>query len=68
MKTLHSPDGIAQLMENLWLRHSAGLQRMADNIYMVDLPPLTEEEQARLREDSDNTPDYSQEELFGGWI
>ena len=31
-------------MENLWLRHKAGMKQRPSNIYMVELPPPTEEE------------------------
>lgn len=27
MKSIQSPDGVALLMENLWLRHKAGIQQ-----------------------------------------
>lgn len=43
MKTIHSPEGVALLIENLWLRHKAGMKQLPDNIYMVELPPPTEE-------------------------
>ncbi len=27
MKTIHSPEGVSLLMENLWLRHKAGIKQ-----------------------------------------
>lgn len=45
MKSIQSPEGVTLLMENLWLRHIAGMKRHPCNVYIVELPPLTEEEQ-----------------------
>ena len=42
MKTIQSPEGVALLMENLWLRHKAGMKQRPSNVYMVELPPPTE--------------------------
>lgn len=49
MKTIQSPDGVALLMENLWLRHKAGMQQRPCNVFMVELPPPTEEDLAKGR-------------------
>ena len=49
MKTIQSPDGVALLIENLWLRHKAGMKQRSCNVFMVELPPLTEEELAVAR-------------------
>lgn len=49
MKTIQSPDGISLLMENLWFRHKNGMQQRTNNIFMVELPPPTEEELAEAR-------------------
>lgn len=46
MKSIQSPDGVALLMENLWLRHKAGIKQRPCNVFMVELPPPTEEELA----------------------
>lgn len=35
--SIKSPDGVALLMENLWLRHKAGLKQRPCNVYLVDL-------------------------------
>ena len=46
MKSIQSPEGVALLMKNLWLRHKAGMQQRPCNVYLVELPPQTEEELA----------------------
>lgn len=67
MKTIHSPEGVSLLMENLWLRHKAGMKQRPSNVYMVELPPPTEEElaEARRKSKGDNRPDDAPEELYG---
>lgn len=49
MKKIQSPEGVSLLMENLWLRHKAGIKQHPANVYMVELPPPTEEELAEAR-------------------
>lgn len=70
MKRIQSPEGVALLMENMWLRHKAGMNQRPDNVFFVEFPPLTEEEkeEIRRRDAADYRPDDTQEELFGGWI
>lgn len=70
MKTINSPDGVTLLMENLWLRHKAGIKQRQGNVYMVELPPLTEEElaDARRKAKENNRSDDEPEELYGAWI
>lgn len=70
MKTIQSPDGVALLMENLWLRHKAGMKQRPCNVFMVELPPPTEEDLAEARQKTqDNAcPDDGPEELYGVWI
>ena len=70
MKSIQSPEGVALLMENLWLRHKAGMKRRLGNVYMVELPPPTEEELAEARNKTqENAPqDDNPEELYGAWI
>ena len=73
-KTVKSPEGVTRLMENLWLRHKAGLKQPENNVFWVDFPPLTEEEKASVRakkeaelkeaKDKDDKP----EDLYGVWI
>ena len=47
--TINSPEGVRLLMENIWLRHKTGIGQRPNNVYMVDLPPLTEEEKEAIR-------------------
>ena len=70
MKTIQSPDGLTLLMENLWLRHKAGMKQRPSNIYMVELPPPTEEELTEARRDAneDSRPDDDPEQLYGALI
>lgn len=70
MKTIHSPEGVSLLMENLWLRHKAGIQQQRSNIYMVELQPPTEEEltEARRKAKEDSRSDDNPEDLYGAWI
>lgn len=70
MKSIQSPDGVALLMENLWLRHKAGMKQRSGNVYMVELPPPTEEELAEARQKAQENarPDDEPEELYGAWI
>lgn len=70
MKTIQSPDGLTLIMENLWLRHKAGIKQRPDNIFMVELPPPSEEELAEARQKTqENTRQEDElEELYGAWI
>ena len=70
MKTIQSPEGVALLMENLWLRHKAGMKQSPNHIFIVELPPPTEEElaEAHLNTQDFSRPDDDPEELFGAWI
>lgn len=70
MKSIQSPDGVTLLMENLWLRHKSGMQQRPDNIFMVELPPPTEEElaEARRKTQKISRQDDEPEELYGAWI
>ncbi len=67
MKTLQSPGDIDLLMKVVYSRHQAGMKRIGGNIFMVGLPPLTEEEIAKLNRNKKKY-DEDQEVLFGGWI
>lgn len=57
-------------MENLWLRHKAGIKQRPNNVYMVELPPPSEEElvEARRKAKENCRPDDEPEELYGVWI
>ena len=70
MKTIESPDEVALLMENLWLRHKAGMKQPPCNVFMVELPPPTEEELAEARRTTleNDRPDDDPEELYGACI
>ena len=70
MKTIQSPDEVALLMENLWLRHTAGMEQRPCNVFMVELPPPTEEELAEARRTTleNDRPDDDPKELYGACI
>lgn len=70
MKTIKSPYGVSLIMENLWLRHKAGMKQRPCNVFMVELPPPTEEELAEARQKTqENTRQEDEpEELYGAWI
>ena len=70
MKTIQSPEGVSLLMENLWLRHKAGMKQRPSNVYMVELPLPTEEELAEARQKPQENPrlDDEPEDLYGAWI
>lgn len=70
MKSIQSPDGVALLMENLWLRHKAGIKQRPSNVYMVELPLPTEEELAEARQKMQENARLNDEpeELYGAWI
>lgn len=70
MKTIHSPEGVSLLMENLWLRHKAGMKQRPSNVYMAELPLPTEKElaEARRKVKENSRPDDDPEELYGAWI
>ena len=57
-------------MENLWLRHKAGIKQRPSNVYMVELPPPTEEELAEARQKMQENARLNDEheELYGEWI
>ena len=65
-QSIKSLDGVALLMENLWLRHKAGWKQRPCNVYMVELPPPTEEEFKGIRKS--DVSEYGQEELYGGFV
>lgn len=70
MKTIQSPEGVSLLVENLWLRHKTGMPQCLDNVFMVELPPPTEEElaDAHYKSEENKRPDDEPEELYGAWI
>ena len=38
------PEGVAKLLEELWIRHKAGIKQPKNNIFWIDFPPPTAEE------------------------
>lgn len=48
IKTIQSPDDVAMLMESMWVRHTLKLPQSPNNVFMVDLPPLTDKEKAEI--------------------
>ena len=46
-----TPEGVSKLMEKLWTRHKAGLKQSENNVFWVDLPPLTDEEKAEIEKE-----------------
>ena len=59
--TIKSPEEVRKLMEDLWLNHKAGNKAPQNNVFWVELPPLSEEEKMK---DIDDNP----EDLYGVWI
>ena len=41
---IKTPEGVAKLLEELWIRHKAGIKQPKNNIFWVDFPPPTAEE------------------------
>ena len=74
VQRIKTPEGVSKLMENLWLRHKAGLKRPGNNVFWVDLPPLTEEEKAEIEAEKKaeleaaKGRDDKPEDLYGAWI
>ena len=70
MKTIKSPEEITLLMQNVWLKHKTGVSQHHDNVFFVELPPLTVDEMDENQhlENNISHKDDSPEELFGGWI
>lgn len=59
--TIKSPEEVSKLMEDLWLNHKARNKAFQNNVFWVELPPLSEEEKMK---DIDDNP----EDLYGVWI
>ena len=56
-------------MENLWLRHKVGMKQRPNNVFIVKLPPPTEElAEARRKTQEITRQDYEPEKLYGAWI
>lgn len=54
-KRISSPEGVSKLMEDMWWRHKAGQKQPENNMFLVDLPPLTEEEKAAIAAEKENS-------------
>lgn len=68
-QSIKSPEGVALIMENLWLRHRAGMKQRANNVFMVELPPLTKEEKSSIRQSIiDDVVAEDDKNFYGGWI
>lgn len=68
-QSIKSPEGVALLMDNLRLRHKTGMKQCANNVFMVELPPLTEEEKSFIRLSIiDDAVAEDDENFYGGWI
>ncbi len=69
---IQSPYGVSMLMENLWLRSKAGLKQRPCQVFMVELPPPTEQELAEDRrptqQDTQPYDEDEHDEYFGAWI
>lgn len=50
-KTIKSPEEVTLLLENMWFRHMAGMHQRSGNVFWVDMPPLTEEEEREIEEE-----------------
>lgn len=48
-KHLDTPDGVGMLMESLWIRHQLNMPQRKNNVFFIDLPPLTDEEKAAIK-------------------
>ena len=74
MQRIQSPEGVAELMRELWLEHQLGSKGHRKKEYWVDFPPLTEEEKAEIEAkkkaelETAKEKDDKPEDLFGAWI
>ena len=71
---IKTPEGVSKLMEELCLRHKAGLEQPENNVFWVDFPPLTEEEKAEIEAEEKaklanaKEKDDKSDDLYGAWI
>ena len=71
---LKSPEEVTKLMEDLWLNHKTGNKTTLNNVFWVELPPLSEEEKASIRAKKEvelKEPKHKEdnpEDLYGVWI
>lgn len=53
-ESIKTPEGVTELMREMWLRHEAGIPQRKNNVFFVELPPPTEEELAAAREEEND--------------
>ena len=51
---IKSPEGVAKLMEELWLCHKVGIKSPQNNVFWVDFPQPDE----RMDEENDDEDQY----------
>ena len=69
MKRISSPEGIADLIRNLWLRHLYGLPQERGHVFLIELPPAENGKYptpSRPKEITDETLRDAVAQL-GGW-
>lgn len=76
---IQAPEGVKQLMQELWLKHQSGDKSTNGRIFWVDLPEPTEEEKRIMAENQasrkpviidENTLQsmmYAASDKLGGW-
>ena len=52
-KKISSPEGVVALMRDLWNQHQHGEKPSHCQVYMVDLPPVSEEEKRNMYPEMD---------------
>ena len=48
-KHLDYPDEVVMLVESMWLRHLLDIPQRGNNVFIVDLPPLSDAEKRKYR-------------------
>ena len=69
-KTIKSPEEVSKMIEDLWQNHKLGNKKPANNVFWVELPPLSEEEKVAIKAKKDAGKDKEDkpEDLYGVWI
>ena len=47
--TIKTPEEVRKLMEDLWLNHKAGNKIPKNNVFWIQLPPLTKEDKTSIK-------------------
>ncbi len=63
-KHINSPEGVTALMESMWLRHQLGMPQHPNNVFYVELPPLTDEEKTKYGCNHQITPEDEDDEIY----